>query len=195
MDRSPAVEIDVLQSLGWVDITALVILLVFFVLGLFRGLVWQLSRILTLIVAYLMAGLYGHLVATRISGWFGENVPESLPLYISYVFVFLGVLVVISVIAYFLEKLVNRTGLSFYNRLGGGILGVGTGACVVLAMLAGIMMFCRADSGIVQAAERSRSMGFSKDALDGFGEVVPEDVLKVFGLPAPTPPAGDGENR
>ena len=129
MDRSPAVEIDVLQSLGWVDITALVILLAFFVLGLFRGLVWQLSRILTLIVAYLMAGLYGHLVAARISGWFGENVPESLPLYISYVFVFLGVLVVISVIAYFLEKLVNRTGLSFYNRLGGGILGVGTGAC------------------------------------------------------------------
>ena len=47
-------EPGLLATLGWVDLTALAILLVFFVLGLFRGFVWQAGRIATLLVAYLV---------------------------------------------------------------------------------------------------------------------------------------------
>lgn len=184
-----------IASLSWIDLTALAIMLVFFILGLFRGFVWQASRILTLVVAYIAAGLYGQVVADRITGWFGPSAPESLPLYISYFFVFLAVLIVISIIAHFLEKLISKTGLSFYNRVGGGVLGVGTGACVVLALLAVVMMFCASGSGIVQAAATSKSMNFSKTALRMMGEVVPEPVLDVFGMIPERSEPLDGENK
>ena len=181
MESSPP-EPGLLATLGWVDLTALAVLLVFLVLGLFRGFVWQASRIATLVIAYVVAGLYGQKVADRIGTWFGEEAPANLPLYISYFFVFLVVLIIVSIIAYFLEKLVTKTGLTFYNRVGGGLLGIGTGACVVLAMLAVIMMFFTSGSGIVQAAETSRSMTVSKRALEMFGKAIPEPVLEVFGL-------------
>lgn len=171
-----------LATLGWVDLTALAILLVFFVLGLFRGFVWQAGRIATLLVAYAIAGLYGQPVADRISTWFGEEAPANLPLYISYFFVFLVVLIIVSIIAHFLEKLVAKTGLTFYNRVGGGLLGIGTGACVILAMLSIIMMFFTSGSSIVQAAENSRSMTVSKRALEMLGTAVPEPMLDVFGV-------------
>ena len=180
--ESSTPEPGLLATLGWVDLTALAILLVFFVLGLFRGFVWQAGRIATLLVAYVTAGLYGQAVADRISTWFGEQAPANLPLYISYFFVFLVVLIIVSIIAFFLEKLVTKTGLTFYNRVGGGVLGIGTGACVVLAMLAVIMMFFTSGSGIVQAAETSRSMTVSKRALEMLGNTVPEPVLQVFGM-------------
>lgn len=179
----------VLASLGWIDLTALAILLVFFVLGLFRGFVWQIGRIVTLVLAYAVAGMYGGEVAARIDVWFDDGVPANLPLYIAYFTVFMAVLVVVSLLAHFAEKLVHRTGLSFYNRMGGGLLGVGTGVCVVMALLAGILMFLGSGSSIVQAAQSSRSMRVSKNLLEALGGVVPAPVLEVFGVEPPPEPA------
>jgi len=175
-------DAGILATLGWIDLTAIAVLLVFFVLGLFRGFVWQVSRIMTLVLAYVAAGMYGQNVADRIQSWFPANAHPQLPLYIAYFCVFLVVLVLVSLIAFFVEKLVNRTGLSFYNRMGGGMLGIATGACVVLAMLASIMMFLGSGSSVVQAAQSSRSMQVSKKALQVIQNVVPEPVLDVFGV-------------
>ena len=181
MDSSQP-DAGVLASLSWIDLTALAVLLVFFVLGLFRGFVWQISRIITLVAAYFVAGTYGEEVALRIRDAFPETVDPRLPLYIAYFCVFLAVLVVVSMIAYFIEKLVQRTGLSFYNRVGGGLLGIGTGACVVLALLAGILMFLASESQIVRAAESSRAMQASRRTIEVLGNVVPDPVRELFGV-------------
>lgn len=188
MDSS-APELDLLAALSWIDLTALSIVLVFFVIGLFRGFVWQFSRIVTLVLAYVAAGLYGDPVAARMDSWFPQNSDPRLPLYIAYFCVFLIVLVVVSILAHFVEKLVNKSGLSFYNRIGGGILGIGTGACVVLAMLATVIMFFATGSNVVEAAQRSRSMAVSQGALEFLGTVVPQPVREVFGVEAESPSA------
>ncbi|MFN9705221.1 MAG: CvpA family protein, partial [Planctomycetota bacterium] len=55
--------VHTLQTLDWVDHTTLGVLLVFFVLGLFKGLIWQVSRIGILVAAYVVSGRYGNALA------------------------------------------------------------------------------------------------------------------------------------
>ena len=172
----------ILGSLGLIDLTAIAILVVFFVLGLFRGFVWQMSRILTLVMAYVAAGVYGHEVAAKIGEWFPSNTSNELPLYVAYFTVFLIVLVLISLLASFLERLLEESGLSMLNRVGGGVLGLGTGAFVVVGLLAGLLMFTAEDSTAVAAAQRSRSMDVSRRTIEVLGDVVPPPVREVFGL-------------
>lgn len=66
---SPAGEVLLqLQAIGWVDRTALAVLVVFFAIGVFQGLIWQISRVGILVAAYVLSGRYGQQVAA----WFTQ---------------------------------------------------------------------------------------------------------------------------
>ena len=177
----PQADPGLFASLGWFDITALAILLLFFVLGLFRGFIWQLSRIVTLVLAYVAAGAWGPRLRDATLNWYSTNTQETeLPLYVAYFVIFLGVLIVVSVLAHFLEKLITKSGLSFYNRLGGGVLGVATGAAVVLAMLSAVFMFFGSEGNVVKAARSSKSLEYGRRVIDFLGDVVPQKIRQVF---------------
>ena len=90
------------------------------------------------------------------------------------------VVIVVSLIAYFVERFVKRAGLSFYNRIFGGAFGVITGGGIVLALLTVLLMF--PGSSIVHAARDSHSMSMSKQVLTLLGEKVPLDIRKAFGM-------------
>lgn len=170
-----------LQALGWVDITAVAIVLVFSILGLFKGLVWQVSRIATLVVAYVLSAMYGPDVGNWIFHGSPQGADEQLPLYVAYIAIFIVVLVVLSLLALLLNKLVEKAGLTFYNRVGGGVLGVGTGALVVLLMLGIVFMFFPQGSGVVVAARSSQSAEYGRLAVDMMGTLVPDGVREIFG--------------
>ena len=179
-----------LELLGWIDRTALAVLLVFFVIGLFKGLIWQVSRIAILVVAYAIAGRYGaslgaFLARTPALGGKDDPGPIDTPdttLYLAYVLVFLAVLVVLSLVAMMLQKLAAKAGLGFFDRLGGGVLGVATGACVVLFGLSVVHMFFRG-SELALAAESSHSLRLTRQAIGMLGTTVPDDLRSVFELP------------
>jgi membrane protein required for colicin V production len=198
----PSAPIELLQQLRmltWIDLNALAILLVFFVLGLFKGLIWQVSRVGILVAGYVVAGRFGQDVARMISR------PETLPdgtttepsemtVYLAYVLLFLAVLIVLSLLALLLKRLAERAGLGFFDRLGGGVLGIATGACVVLAGLFVVNMFF-AGSSLAQAAQSSHSMRLSQRAIDLLGLAVHDDLRAVMALerlrapaPAEAPP-------
>ncbi len=186
-----------LQSLGWVDHTALAVLAVFFVLGLFKGLIWQVSRIAILVAAYVVAGRFGNDVANMLSPAEPNQLdptsgPSDTTVYLAFVLLFLAVLVVLSLIAILLQKLAAKAGLGFFDRLGGGVLGVATGACVVLFGLFVVHMFFR-ESQLAQAAESSHSLRLSKRAIDWLGDTVPDELREVFALSPldAAPPPGD----
>ena len=178
-----------LEALGWVDITAAAIVLVFSILGLFTGLVWQVSRIATLVVAYVLAAMYG----PDVGNWIFHDSPQGtdaqLPLYVAYISIFIVVLVVLSLLALLLNKLVEKAGLTFYNRVGGGVLGVGTGALVVLLMLAIVFMFFPQGSGVAAAARSSHSAEYGRRAVDMMGTLVPDGVREIFGPESAEAPA------
>lgn len=194
-----------LQHLGWVDHTAIAVLLVFFVLGLFKGLIWQVSRIGILVVAYVAAGRLG----ATVGGWLlrtpavggdanapaATDTPETT-LYLAYVLIFLVVLVALSLLAMLLQRLARQAGLGFFDRLGGGVLGVATGACVVLFGLFVVNMFFDG-SQLANAAESSHALRLSRRAIDLLGDDVPDELRTVIALaplhapaPATTPAPG-----
>lgn len=212
--------VAILQSLGWVDKTALAVLLVFFVLGLFKGLIWQVSRIGILLAAYCVAGRYGHdiagmldatpaapvLIGEESSSTIASTSPNLPPtettLYLSYCLLFVGVLIVLSLLAMLLKELADRAGLGFFDRLGGGVLGVATGACVVLACVFGINMFFPS-SNLALAAGGSHSLAWSQKAISWLGDKVDNDLRSVLSLQpleqndaTPNPgPAANGMNN
>lgn len=210
---APASElVQQLQALGWVDHTAIAVLLVFFVLGLFKGLIWQVSRIAILVVAYVVAGRFGHDVAALLGSGPPEQVaqdamqdaafaPGEATLYTAYVLLFLVVLVVLSLLSMLIKKLADKAGLSFFDRLGGGMLGVATGACVVLALVFAInMVFPQGQ--IAEAARSSHSLRFSQQAIEWLGGAVNDDLRSLLqlrplqphnGAGAPTPPPVEGQ--
>ncbi|MCK5942365.1 MAG: CvpA family protein [Planctomycetes bacterium] len=183
---------DQLQALGWIDKTALGVLVVFFVLGLFKGFIWQVSRIGILVAAYFVAGRFGHDVA----GLLGSAPPERLAgeagvapeaatgettLYIAYCVLFVAVLIVLSLLAMLLKKLADKAGLGFFDRLGGGVLGVATGALVVLFGVFVVRMFFP-QSELAQAAEGSHSLRFSQRAIEMLDDAVNDDLRTVLAL-------------
>ncbi|MFN3240457.1 MAG: CvpA family protein [Planctomycetota bacterium] len=183
---------ETLQALGWIDKTALGVLLVFFVLGLFKGLIWQVSRIGILVAAYIVAGRFGRDVAGLMSSTPPERMaadamatqevaPGETTLYLAYCLLFIAVLVVLSLLAMLIKKLADKAGLGFFDRLGGGVLGVATGACVVLFGVFVVHMFFP-DSQLAEAAEDSHSLRFSQQAIDFLGAAVNDDLRSVLAL-------------
>ena len=107
-------------------------------------------------------------------------------------------LIVLSLLAMLIKKLADRAGLGFFDRLGGGVLGVATGACVVLAGVFAIHMFFPS-SQLAQAATDSHSLRWSREAISWLGKAVDDDlrsVLSLRPLEDPTQPgvAPDGPN-
>ena len=189
-----------LDSIAWIDWTAMVLLAVFFILGLFKGFVWQVSRIATLVAAWFLAGHYGPQGAELCGGWFDPAAtPAELPLFLSYAILFILAVVLLSLVAWLLQKLVKESGLTSADRLGGAFLGLCTGGVGVVVLLAGLLMLLPNDFAIVQAATRSHSMRFSQQALKLMGDTVPEPVQRVFKVDekpaAPAVPAAPAEPK
>jgi uncharacterized membrane protein required for colicin V production len=176
-----------LATLTWVDHTALAVLLVFFVIGLFKGLIWQVSRILA--AAYVVSCRFGNDLAAlfartpAVGGDASAPAPTETTLYLAYVLLFLAVLVALSLLAIVLQRLADKAGLTFFNRLGGGLVGVGTGGAVVLFALFVVHMFF-GGSPLAEAAERSYARRLSRQAIDLLGPRVPDELRAVFDLPA-----------
>lgn len=174
-----------MQHLSWVDMTALGVLSLFFCLGLFKGLFWQVSRFGILLVAYVVSTRVGPSFGGVLHRWTSptpEEAPTETSLYLAYVLVFLGVLVSLSLVALVIQKLVRKAGLTFYDRLGGGILGTATGACVVLFILLVMNMFFP-QSRAADAAAGSQSMKLWSKLIDQLGTAVPDELRKVMNLP------------
>jgi hypothetical protein len=169
------------------------------------------SRIGILIVAYVVSGWWGQDLAALMrgdaagaaaTGAQSAQATQTAPsgadavattgettIYIAYTVLFLGVLIVLSLVAMLLKKLVDETGLGFFDRLGGGVLGVATGACVVLAMVFAVHMFFPG-SKLAAAAESSHALGLSQKAIDWLGRAVDNDLRAVLEL-QPLAPTDD----
>ncbi len=202
-----------LQALGWVDLTAVALLLVFCVIGLFKGLFWQISRIGILLVAYAVAGRFGGDVGTWLAhdlARSGADRPATVPnadgsattlgagpdtiVYLSYLLVFLGVVIVLSLIAMQVQKMLSKSGMTFFDRLFGGVFGVATGACTVLALLFVVNMFFR-ETHLGTVVQASHSQRLSRDAINWLGPRVPDELrgaLYLTPLRARHRPGGGG---
>lgn len=191
--------LDALGSVGWFDWTAIAVIAVFLVLGLFRGAAWQVSRLAILVVSYAVALAFGGGLASVLEGWFGTSTDPELYHHIAHSALFLTVLIAVGVVFWLLQRFSEKRELTPANRVAGAFVGTLSGALLVLALVTGMHMFL-GEGGIARAAEGSTSATVGRRALELAESVLPEQlasgarhwrqILRDPGVPAPAGEAG-----
>ena len=131
---------EALKSLAWVDIVGLVLISAFLILGLWRGLWWQVVRLLGVVAAIGLARGF----TPRLEPSFAEMFPEmsvGLREGIVWFALFVAGLVAASLLGMLGKKALDGMQLSMVDRVGGGVAGLLTGANLHGAFLIGLVTF------------------------------------------------------
>lgn len=108
--------------MSWLDILIFLPLLIGLIRGLMRGVIIELSAILSLIFGYIGARFLG----AMFSAWLLQQFtwPEAVCSVVAYVLLFVGITIVINIIARLLSKLFKAVNLGWVNRLFGALFGI-----------------------------------------------------------------------
>lgn len=135
---------------SWVDAVLGCILLLSVLVGLWRGLVFELMSLLGWLVAYFAALAFAPSWAT----WLPIGRPGgTLNALMAYGLIFLGVLIVWGLTAQLVRWLIHATPLSVIDRALGGTFGFLRGAVVLLGLTTGVMLTPWAQSHEWQASK------------------------------------------
>jgi len=137
-----------MADFNWVDGIIIAILIFSVLAGFARGIVKELLSVLTWVIAFIVSSLF----ASKLAGAFTGSTPtiqsvsdasnavttqpmSLLALGLSFVSIFLAVLVVGSLISYVISGAVDTAGLGFVNRLFGGVFGLARGILINLVFI------------------------------------------------------------
>jgi uncharacterized membrane protein required for colicin V production len=161
----------------WLDITLLIVLALGALLGARRGLLWQVTRILTFALAIYVCIYYHETVAAWIAPYL-KDASALIVSILSYVAVFLVVYLVSYGLTLLLEAGVKAAKLKTTDR----ILGAGLGA-LKAALLSGAVLMGLAMVGIPQTDEaiaRSQVAQVELQIMRGVIVAVPQDYKEQF---------------
>ncbi len=114
----------------WIDYAVFGVLAASVIWGAWRGLVREAIAILGWVIAFLAANLF--------AGPLGESMPHAIPtpelrLAAAFVAIFIGSLVLTSLVGLLLSKAAHAVGLAGLDRVLGALFGVARGVLIVLA--------------------------------------------------------------
>lgn len=123
--------------MNWLDYAVIGVFTASLVVGAWRGLVREVLSILGWVIAFLAANL--------LAGPLGPAMPQAIPspelrVAAAYVAVFVGSLIVTTLLGLLLSKIVKAVGLGGVDRMFGALFGAARGLLIVLAvaLLAGL---------------------------------------------------------
>ena len=119
--------------MSWLDIIILLPLLIGLVRGLMKGLVIEITSIVAIILGVLGSRLWGAMFATWLLRQFAW--PESVCVVLAYALLFVGISILLHLVAKLLTKLFKKVSLGWLNRLLGGIFGTLKWAIIVLTLV------------------------------------------------------------
>lgn len=159
-----------IAGLGALDAFMLAVLAVSIGIGLWRGLLLEVAMLVGWVVAYFAAQ------------WFAGDVAKHLPIgapgsginrAAAFVLVFVGAVIIWSVLAKGVRMVVRATPLSFIDRIGGGAFGVLRGA-VMLVALGTVVGFTPAAQS--QAWQASTGARWTTQAVQIIKPLLPPDL-------------------
>ena len=160
------------SDLGWVDAMLLAILALSVLIGLWRGLVFELMSLVGWVVAYVTAHLYAPQMAAHVPiGSPGSALQQGA----AFVVTFLVVLIAWSLLARLLRGLIRATPLTLIDRLLGAGFGALRGA-VLLLVLATVVAFTPAKQSL--AWQDSRAAVWLGAALSSLRPMLPAEVVR-----------------
>ena len=119
--------------MSWLDIIILLPLLIGLVRGLMKGLVIEITSIVAIILGVVGSRLWGAMFATWLLRQFAW--PESVCVVLAYALLFLGISILLHLVAKLLTKLFKKISLGWLNRLLGGVFGTLKWGIIVLVMV------------------------------------------------------------
>lgn len=161
-------------SISWVDLVLGVLLLASALIGLWRGLVFEVLSLAGWVVAYFGSPF----VAPVIASWMPqEKMGPSLLNVSSLVLSFILILLIWGLGAKLLRALIQASPLSLVDRLLGAGFGVARGVLVCLLLVVVVSMTPAAASPTWQA---SQVAPWLQAVLQGMRPVLPADVVKLI---------------
>lgn len=103
------------------------LLALFIVRGLLRGLIKEIAGFIGLLLGFFVSARYYPLVAPHLSGFIDD---KSMLNIVSYILVFMAVLVAVKIFSVGVEKFMSVTSIGWLNHLLGGGVGVLKGALI-----------------------------------------------------------------
>ena len=134
MDPETSSLITSLRELAPIDLVGLGLVTALFLLGIWRGLWWQVIRLAGLILAVALARVFSPETAVWILEWWTDLSPRVAH-GIAWASVFLLTLGAASILGLLGQKILETMQLGLVNRAGGAVAGALTGALVHLTLL------------------------------------------------------------
>ena len=162
----------IIASLGWVDWTLLAVLAASVVIGLWRGLAFELMSLAGWVVAYVAAQLWSPAVAA----WLPLGAPGSAPQQgAAFALTFIGVLIGWTLLARLLRLVIHATPLTLIDRVLGAGFGLVRGGVLLLA-LATVVAFTPAARAPLW--QDSFGAAWLAAALQGLKPMLPVEVAR-----------------
>lgn len=120
----------------WIDLLGITVVAIFFVLGIRRGLVWQVTRLIGMLLAITLARSISPELVPRFEDIL--HLPAKASQGIVWFLVFVGTLIVTSLIGLVGRRALEAVQLGPMDRMGGGMAGAATGTlvhCVILILM------------------------------------------------------------
>ena len=119
--------------MSWLDIIILVPILIGLVRGLMKGLVVEIASIAAILLGFIGSRMWGAMFAAWLIEQFSW--PESVCVVIAYALLFVGISVLLHILAKLLTKLFKTVALGWLNRLLGGLFGTLKWMIIVLLLV------------------------------------------------------------
>jgi len=159
-------------AINWVDWTLLAIMALSVLIGLMRGLVFEVMSLLGWVVAYV--------AAQALTPWLAPNLPvgtagSALNLAAAFALCFVLTLIVWSLLARLVRLLIHATPLTVVDRLFGAGFGVLRGALVLLVITTAVAFTPAARS---TAWQQSQGASWLSTVLNKLKTAMPDDVAR-----------------
>jgi membrane protein required for colicin V production len=123
------VKVNQLADFNWIDILILVVIVLSFLFGLWRGLVKEVLSLVTWVAALLVARVYSDDFAPSLASTFDG---ETTRLVAAFALLFLATLVVGALVNHLMARLISFAGLALTDRVLGGLFGLARGGLIVM---------------------------------------------------------------
>lgn len=145
--------------MNWFDLTTLILLLVALVKGYRKGFIMQLVGLTVIVLAAIFGGKLAETILPEINRFL--DISSNLARVLSFLIAFGLIAVVISIIGRLIQKFVDVVFLSFFNRILGSVIAVGT-MMVVLSIVLNLVLMLDKRENMISNEIRKESFFFER---------------------------------
>jgi membrane protein required for colicin V production len=161
-----------MAAMNWLDILLAVILLISILGGVRKGFSREIIGLAAALIGLLLASQFYRLAGKPLKPYIPQ---ESLSSVAGFLGIFLGVLIVGSIVSSLVRRILKTAGLSTIDRLLGAAYGLVRGSLVALAIIVGLTTFTSS-----QAVVQSRMAPYLIEASGLVAKVAPREFEDRF---------------